>query len=584
MKNEQLEYIFSYGHEFLPSFSYGFSLKLHTHKIHSYSATGIGADVGILYQPEGRFRNFRIGTNLQNILEPSLKLKNDTTKYPVNLKAGVSYHRGGLIISVDMDKSRVTELKWHSGIEYSIYKTLSLRIGLDQEDFTCGFGIRYKGLSFDYAYAGQELKDTHKFAANLYLGKTVEQMRQVLIKKEEEELNKKIEEELSKKEQLQTQLAFTKGKDLFNTQQYKEAMIQFERVLNWEPEHKEANQYLIQAKDEYQKATAKEQIKQHLEKGKNYLNNQEYIDAALEFKQVLLLDPANSQALASLAKATENIKLDIRKVDRMSQYFNQGVEAYTNSKLVEAIASWKQVLEINPNHPETLDYMEKATAKLRAEYIFAGKKYHQQKMWEKAILEFEKVLSIDPGNEEAKKLIKEAKLQIEMTKTKEYRALAYLDEGIELYEAGEYEEANKKLQKALILNEKLNDAQRYLEKSNTKLTQLKKKKVALNPQLTKQLIIAYDKGLKFFHDQKIIPAIEQLELVYKHDPDYREVKFYLIKGYLVAGMEYYTSGRLQESINTWQKILKIDTDNQKALNYINRTKIELSKIEEITVK
>jgi tetratricopeptide (TPR) repeat protein len=102
--------------------------------------------------------------------------------------------------------------------------------------------------------------------------------------------------------------------------------------------------------------------------------------------------------------------------------------------------------------------------------------------------------------------------------------------------------------------------------------------------LAKQLSIAYDKGLKYFHDQKIIPAVEQLEFVYKHAPYYENVKFYLIKGYLVAGMEHYTAGRLQESINMWQKILNIDPENQKAISYINRTKIELAKIEEIIGK
>ncbi len=581
LKNEQLEYIFSYSREVIPSFSSGINLKLNTHKIQSYSATGVGIDVGILYHPDGKFR---VGANLQNLLEPTLKLKNDTTKYPINLKTGISYHRGELIISVDMDKSRLTELKWHSGIEYSIYKTLSLRIGLDHEDFTYGFGIKYKGFRFDYAYAAQELADTHKFAVNICIGKTVEQMRQTLREKEEKELNTRLEKELDKREQTQVHLALTKGKELLNTKQYKEAIIQFERVLVWRPEHKETNQYLVQANNEYQKVTAKEQIRQHLEKGENHLNNKEYLDAALEFKQVLLLDPSNSQALTSLATSTENIRLDIRKVDRLTQYFNQGIEAYTNSKLVEAIAAWKQVLAIDPNHSATLEYMKKAMTNLKEEYMLVGKKYHQQKMWEKAIGEFEKALFIDPENKEAKELIKEAKLQIEMIKTKEYRSLAYLDEGIELYEAGEYEEASKKLQKALILNEKLNEAQRYLEKSSAKLTELKKKEIALNPQLAKQLVIAYDKGIKYFHEQKIIPAVEQLELVYKYDPYYRKVRFYLIKGYLIAGMEHYTSGRLQESINTWQKILVIDTENQKAISYINRTKIELAKIEEIKTK
>lgn len=601
LENEQLEYIFSYSHELIPSFSYGVSLNLNTQKIYSYSATGVGVDVGILYRPEGRCNGFAIGANLQNLLEPTLKLKDDTTKYPMNLKAGISYHHqlidkleDEIIISIDVDKSRLTELKRHAGIEYSLYKILSLRAGLDQQDWTYGFGIGYKGFRFDYAYAGQELGDTHKFAVNLSLGQTVEEMRQELRNKEEKELNKRLEDELARREQQQAQLAFSKGKGLFEDKQYKEAIIQFERVLAWieilpQPQHSQANQYLTLSRNEYQKEKVKEEVTKHLEKGQNYLNNREYLDAALEFRQVLVLEPANPQALSLLSTATEYIKLDIRRFDRLNQYFNRGVEAYTNSRLVEAITAWRQVLEIDPNHKETLDYMKKVTTKLNEEinrHILAGKGYQTRKMWDNGIEEFEKALLLDPENKEAKQLIKEAKGQVEhnlrMAKTQESRALAYLDEGIELYTAGQYEQASAKFQKALSLNKNLNEAQVYLDKSNAKLTESKEK--ALNPQLAKQLAIAYDKGLRYFQGQKITLAIKQLEFVYAHDHQYREIKLYLIKGYLVAGMEHYTSGRLPEAINTWEKVLEIDPENQKALSYINRTKTELSKIEEIMAK
>ncbi|MEW6618243.1 MAG: PorV/PorQ family protein [bacterium] len=595
LKNEQLEYIFSYSKQFSPSLSYGLSLKLNTHKIQSYSAAGVGLDVGVLYHPE-KFPDLTIGGNLQNILEPSLKLKNDTTKYPINLKAGISYHwklidklDDEFIISIDVDKSRLTELKWHSGIEYSLYKILSLRLGLDDKDFTYGFGIRYKGIGFDYACACQELKDTQKFTANLYIGQTLEQMRQALQKKEEEQINKRLEEELIKKEQIQVQLAMNKAKEYLEAKQYKEAIMYLERVLVWNPEDEEAKQYLLAAKNEYQKVHLKNQIKEHLEKGKNYLDTEEYLDAALEFKQVLILEPGNSYASELLAEATEGIEFAIKKDTAINQYFRSGVEAYTNGKLVESIAAWKQVLNINPNHSETLDYMKKATAKLNEQingYIFSGKKYQKRKMWDKAISEVERALSLDPENKEAKDLVEEVKLQIahsqKMVKINESRALTYLNEGIELYEAGEYEQANKNFQKALTLDKKLTEAQIYLKKSTSKLTELKEKE--LSSQQTKQLAIAYDKGLKYFHLQKITPAVKELEFVYKNDPDYREVKFYLVKGYLIVGMEHYTTGRLQQAINIWQKILTIEPENQKAISYITRTQLELTRIEEIMRK
>lgn len=83
--------------------------------------------------------------------------------------------------------------------------------------------------------------------------------------------------------------------------------------------------------------------------------------AALEsLDQVIKQDPRHLEAL----ELRENSQTGLN--ERMDDYFNRGIQLYTEEKYEDAIKMWDIVLRINPDHKGALDYKDKALERLEA--------------------------------------------------------------------------------------------------------------------------------------------------------------------------------------------------------------------------
>ena len=104
---------------------------------------------------------------------------------------------------------------------------------------------------------------------------------------------------------------------------------------------------------------------------------------------------------------------------------------------------------------------EKVTrTKVMQEHWGKGFSYYRSGEYEKAIVEFEKILELDPSHSESKRMIRQAKEKIEQTKSKEEIERRYT-RGLKAYTEGRLQEANKEWKEALRLdpeNEKIKKA------------------------------------------------------------------------------------------------------------------------------
>ena len=64
-------------------------------------------------------------------------------------------------------------------------------------------------------------------------------------------------------------------------------------------------------------------------------------------------------------------------------------------------------------------------------------------------------------------------------------------------------------------------------------------------------------------------------------PDYREVAGYLKREYLTRGMEPFAAGRLDEAVAEWERVLRIDPDDQRAHGYLARAETQRAHSREI---
>lgn len=109
-----------------------------------------------------------------------------------------------------------------------------------------------------------------------------------------------------------------------------------------------------------EKATNLLEAEQLLGSAKTEYDRRNYLQAMELFNQVIEKDPNNLEAL----ELRENCQLRLN--ERVDEYFNRGIQLYTEEKYEEAIQIWDIVLRINPYHRGAIEYKERAQERLRA--------------------------------------------------------------------------------------------------------------------------------------------------------------------------------------------------------------------------
>jgi len=153
--------LLSYGMNVLKDLSLGSTFKIVYQQILSYRGVGAGLDIGLLYKP---FEFLNLGCNIQNVIAPQVKLKDEIDTYPLNFRFGVALKllSGSLSLSNDIEKTLTSPFKFHVGMEYWLCPFLGIRGGIDDSEITGGIGLTYKGYSLDYAIASQSLGISHR--------------------------------------------------------------------------------------------------------------------------------------------------------------------------------------------------------------------------------------------------------------------------------------------------------------------------------------------------------------------------------------------------------------------------------------
>jgi tetratricopeptide (TPR) repeat protein len=66
------------------------------------------------------------------------------------------------------------------------------------------------------------------------------------------------------------------------------------------------------------------------------------------------------------------------------------------------------------------------------------------------------------------------------------------------------------------------------------------------------------------------------------DPGYKRLAEYLKREYLIRGMEFFASGKLDDAMSYWQKALQMDPTDTRAASYIARARTQQARTRELT--
>lgn len=344
-------YLISYGRRLLSNLDVGVNLKLVTHDMDIYSALGYGIDLGMMYrvkpQSEDPVRRsilegFSFGLTLQNVLQPRLKLKDETDTFPINLKTGVAWEilQDKLLWALDVnmmnlipekglyeDGSVKRPVRWHTGAEYNFLKMFSVRAGIDYKEISVGLGVNRRGFQFDYACGANSLDITHRFGLALKFG--------MLPTAEELEIARK-------RKSLEMDVNYQQGLKLFNEKEYERAHEELEKVFAINPKHRKAREL----NNQLDVALKRDKARKHIEQALLLFAENKGEEAQQEMKNAEDLDP---EAKTRLEK----------------EYFKKAQELLEGKEYKKAKQKLVDLLYINPNNKKALELLRKLTEMLR---------------------------------------------------------------------------------------------------------------------------------------------------------------------------------------------------------------------------
>lgn len=168
--DKELGVIFSYANKVTDQVHLGLNFKLLRQSMWDKSGSGVGLDIGGLYEP---MLNLRLGAVLQDIVNPKIKLMEREDTVPRKLILGASYRfiNDKVLIATGVDKPSARSAKFHFGAEVLPISDLSLRAGYttDSGEISFGIGVRFSVLKLDYGFGLLKVGSTHRVSLTVTL-------------------------------------------------------------------------------------------------------------------------------------------------------------------------------------------------------------------------------------------------------------------------------------------------------------------------------------------------------------------------------------------------------------------------------
>jgi tetratricopeptide (TPR) repeat protein len=438
--NEEIHLFLSYSKKLPLNLTPGITLRIvrrswsSTRQFGSLVDNGIGLDLGMMYRPDWLgspwLQDWSFGFNLQNIFAPQLKEGTLSDVFPFACKLGF-YKKFRLIggdatnVVFDFDYSSKRDLRLHFGTEYRLRELGSLRIGYGAGGFSLGAAVEYKMFQFEYAYTQNEYSDLLAPVNRISLSVNFGPTRDDLYARARQEL---IEEQAQVLADLQE--------------------------------------------------TQKEQFcSDHIRTGNGYLTDHKYLDAIVEYQQVLnrdslntrarsLLDSANTllqhQSLQLQSVAVKNA-LDQERVksDRqfVEQHFAKGRTLLDQNQFTEALAEFNLAFERDTSDATVSNALHTTRRRIDEEVTRLLQRSRQEldnQNHAESLVLLADARDLHTTNRQLEQQIESLTRQVNIQKN--------LQRGILLYQIKEYEKALAVLEDVLALDPENVLAKDYAEK------------------------------------------------------------------------------------------------------------------------
>jgi tetratricopeptide (TPR) repeat protein len=359
------------------------------------------------------------------------------------------------------------------------------------------------------------------------------------------------------------------GTMLFRRKKYNEAIAKFESAKEVDPENQQINDYIAFAK----KAKAESENKYYND-GERFYKEGNLLKAKENFEKALEANANNSKIKNRLAEVNSGI------FEKVNAAKSLGKDNFIKGNYDIALAKFTEILTFDPENDEIQDFHRDTT--VIQGHIVSAKESMGKGLYGEAIDSYNEVLKLNAGDRTVVQLKNEAAAKGKRQESK------WFNDGVSLFEKGDLIKAEKQFSRVLSINPNHSEAKNNL----SKVTAAIDKKAGSN----------YKTGLAYYDRKDWKSAISSFNKVLEYKSKYKNTSILLSKArkeyaiqtsgvreknkkkvdsYLHEGIALYKQDKLQDAIDVWTKILRIDPNHAKAKKYINRAKYKLKELEKL---
>lgn len=560
LTDSETEVALTYGHKIGRAWSLGAGLKLRRQSLADFSASGVGLDIGLLVRPlsaAGYGASWadwlRIGFSVRNLVEPSLRLNQDTVADPRIFQTGISYTHGWsaqhtLTVALDLESSANVDARMHGGFELLLFQHLALRGGLDNGATTAGAGTRVRNLSFDYAFEDSDIESVHRFGVSMSFGATVEERRRAAVRSEEDQLQTLLAERFALRNQQRVE-------ELLGEISIAMESNNIDRALELS-----ATAGVIAPDDPRVVAV---QVVALQEKALLQARSGDLANATLTLQRALRIAPENENTLNRLAQVRQQRDLRDTRGRELRMLFDKGLEQLATGNLLQAQESFAELLERDPNDPDAKRMLERThrARQARAKSLLEKAGRHiRTNQWEEAESALETARSFDPTTPEIDRV---ADVLVRTRSSVEARQ----------------DETTRVVMTAPDPNQTSGPAEGFTSTEDSAPTL-----PVLRSENTREAEEFFRRGLEAMENKRNDEAVKYWELAWQMDRSHKLVADYLSNEYVARGMEAFASGALEEAVQQWEEAVRVHPSNQRAMDYLARAMEQLERFEQISAE
>ncbi len=473
----------AYGRRLFPYLSLGTSLKIISHSIYRFNATGVGCDLGFLYKPKDWLS---VGVNFHNIIPPKIKLNNTTDTYLFKVKLGTAIKIFSVFPKTFDQLSLVSDYEFSSwgnhlnmGFEYGQFwskNSLYFRLGRDfsRGAMNIGTGLNIKRYKIDLGVGFMGLGASFRVSFSCYLGKEIEKQTEMYTRWKA----------LRKAKQL-----YIEGLRSYNEDKYVEALKLWENALIFDPENTTILTKFNEATEKLESKMRNELLGKAIGEAYSYYEKGDIISSLEAWAQVLKIDPTSIRAkdytskinnmLTKKQKEEYLLRVEKKKSQRIGYLISKADLAFKQRRFKDALAFWRKIKKLAPGNiqaEKNISALKKKIRELIQYHYDKGLISFKKGQYKNAVKELKQVVYYQPHYKDADDLLKKATKKVKSSLvTKKEKAIDKLYyEAADLYLKGKYKETVEILQKLLEIDPTNENAIKLLNKAKSVLLVLKK--------------------------------------------------------------------------------------------------------------